>query len=469
MASDIPQLFGTDGVRGTVGKYPMTADAVRDLAGAIAHYFITQRNITSIILIRDTRESGEMLEMALSDGLTAHSCNVILAGVLPTGAAGYLAMMYNSGAIVISASHNPASDNGVKVFTEQGFKLSEKEERIVEQLLTESHKLPDTSSGESTGKVSHDSSLKEEYTAFLAGQAGDAVKTFLSENRIVLDCANGSASTVAPQFFRSLAGSEDHVITLFAEPDGKNINKDCGSQHIRPLQRAVAEHSAALGFAFDGDADRLIAVDDKGAVLNGDRVMAVLASWLKNQGRLSNDAVVATVYTNLGLSAFLKKMGCSLEIVPNGDRFVTEKMLESGFSLGGEQSGHIVLMPQATTGDALLTALALLSAVSESGQPLSALHAGFEECPQCLLNVPVQEKRDLKTLKGVQAIITEAETALADSGRIVVRYSGTEMLCRVLVENFSEKEARRWAEEIAGAIKKEAGSGESHEIKRYKA
>ncbi len=469
MASDIPRLFGTDGMRGTVGKYPMTADAVRDLGGAIAHYFITRRNIFSVITIRDTRASGEMLEMALCEGLTAHGCEVALGGVLPTGAAGYLARLRGSGAVVISASHNPASDNGIKVFTEQGFKLSEGEERTVEQLLAEGQKMPDTTSGESLAGVSRDNSLKEEYISFLAGQAGDAVKTYLAENKIVLDCANGSASAVAPQLFRSLSGSppdsEKSVITLFAEPDGKNINRDCGSQHIQRLQQAVAEHSAALGFAFDGDADRLIAVDEKGQVVDGDRVMAVLARWLKGQGRLAGNAVVATVYSNLGLRAFLGKMGCSLEIVPNGDRFVTEKMRESGFSLGGEQSGHIVLMPPSTTGDGLLTGLAILNALSESQQPLSALHADFEECPQCLLNVPVKEKRDLKTLKGVQAIISEVEKALADSGRVLVRYSGTENLCRVLVESFSKEEARSWAERIASAIKTEVGIGESHENK----
>ena len=463
MASDIPRLFGTDGVRGTVGKYPMTSDVIRDLAGAIARYFITKRNIRTLIIIRDTRKSGAMLELALSDGLTAHGCNVVLAGVLPTGAAGYLAMMHNHGAIVISASHNPASDNGIKIFTEDGFKLSEADERLIEKLLAESHKLPDISSGESTVHVSHDESLKDDYLAFLAEQASDAVKAFLEKNRIVLDCANGSASTVAPALFRSLSNSKDSVITLFAEPDGKNINKGCGSQHIEPLQQAVREHSASLGFAFDGDADRLIVVDETGAVLNGDRVMAVLATWLLDQDKLSSNTVVATVYTNLGLRTFLEKIGCSLEIVPNGDRFVTRKMLEFGLSLGGEQSGHIVLMPPATTGDGLLTALALLGAVSESRQPLSALHAGFEECPQSLLNVPVREKRDLKTLKGVQAVISEAEKALADSGRVIVRYSGTENLCRVLVESLSEEEARRWAEKIAGAIKKEVGMDESHE------
>lgn len=463
MSTDIPRLFGTDGVRGTVGKYPMTADAVRDLAGAIARYFITKRNISSLIIIRDTRASGEMLEMALCEGLTAHGCEAVLGGVLPTGAAGYLARLRRSGAVVISASHNPASDNGIKVFTEEGFKLSEEEERLVEQLLAEGHKMPDTSSGESAARASHDNSLKDDYLAFLAGQAGDAVKAYLAENSIVLDCANGSASAVAPELFRSLAGP-GKVITLFAEPDGKNINRDCGSQHIQRLQQAVAEHKASLGFAFDGDADRLIAVDEKGAVLDGDRVMAVLARWLKKQGRLAGNAVVATVYSNLGLRAFLGKMGCSLEIVSNGDRFVTEKMRESGFSLGGEQSGHIVLMPPSTTGDGLLTGLAILNALSESQQLLSALHADFEECPQAKVNVQVREKRDLKTLKGIRAIITEAETALADSGRVLVRYSGTENLCRVLVESFSEEEARRWAERIASAIKKEVGIGESHEI-----
>ncbi len=446
-----PRYFGTDGIRGTVGQHPMTLEFVRDLGRAIGRYF-AERNISRLIIIRDTRASGEMLGDALTEGLTLEGCDVVRAGVLPTGAAAFLARKHKAGAAVISASHNPASDNGVKVFTEKGFKLSQEQECAIEAIMSN---LGQPSAQKGTATT--DSAMKEEYLTFLKEQADDSVRTFLRENRIVLDCAHGSASTIAPELFSKL-GLKDNVTVLSAEPDGTNINEGCGALHTDKVAEAVKKHNANIGFAFDGDADRLIAADEKSQLLNGDRVMAVLAAWLKKQGKLSDNVVVATPYSNLGLRAFLNGRECTLEIVPNGDRFVTEKMRENGYSLGGEQSGHIVIMPPGTTGDALLTVITLLKVMADSGEKLSALHSGFTECPQCLLNIKVRDKPPLKTLKNVQHLIHEAESALGKNGRAFVRYSGTEKLARVLVECFSKEEAQDWAEKIAKAIEEEIGN-----------
>ncbi len=446
---EIPRLFGTDGVRARVGDYPLTPEGVRGLGSAIARHFLIHRNVGRFLIVWDTRASGERLSAALADGLSEAGCDVLLGGVLPTGAAAFLAKSRRMGAVVVSASHNPAADNGVKVFTEEGFKLPEAEERLVERLLAEGRR-PEP--GAKKGAVREDPSLRKDYLAFLTGQANAEVRSFLRSHTIVLDCANGSASAIAPEFFGSLASSPENVISLFSKPDGKNINAGCGALHLSPLVRAVRRSKAALGLAFDGDADRLIAVDEKGQVLNGDRIKAVLASWLKEQGRLAGNIVVSTPYCNLGLKTFLAAIGCSLELVPNGDRQVASRMRERGLSLGGEQSGHIVLMPQSTSGDGLLTAVALLTVIADEGKPLSQLHASFSEYPQCLMNVRVGEKRDLSMLKGVQAAIAEAEKALGPRGRVLVRYSGTENLARVLVEAPSDDEAKIWAERIAEAF-----------------
>jgi len=448
-------LFGTDGIRGPVGTYPMTEQGIRDVANAIARFFLKHRNIRQVLIARDTRASGELFERAAGEGVIAAGSDAAVAGVLPTPGAAYLCRRHGTGGIVLSASHNPAGDNGIKVILENGQKASSADEALIERMLADRAEFSDSLIDEDLrGTVIHAAAWTEEYAAFLEENCTSAAREWLSSHAVVLDCANGAASSLGGTLLARLGARAE---LLGASPDGKNINRECGATHPGAIVKATVDHKAAAGFAFDGDADRVIAVDENGALVDGDRIMLILAGYLKRRGKLLRGIVVATDYSNLGLRQALSALGCSLVTVPNGDRHVAERMRALGCALGGEQSGHIVLMPEHTTGDGLLTMLMLLNAMADSGKPLSALHAGFHEAPQVLLSVVVREKRELASLAGVQRAMRDACEKLRESGRVVVRYSGTEMVCRVMVEAPSKGAAERWARTIAAEVSREVG------------
>ncbi|BBO87632.1 phosphoglucosamine mutase [Desulfosarcina ovata] len=449
------KLFGTDGIRGVANQYPLDCETALKAGRAIAAFFGDQKNNTGRFLIgRDTRISGSMLASSLAAGICSMGGSVWLAGVMPTPGVAYLTANggYDAG-IVISASHNPFGDNGIKLFQADGFKLSDTDERAIEALILESGALCEKSAAiRQTGTI-HDLELaRQHYTQFLRGK-------FTSDGsliglKLVIDCSNGAASGIATKLFEELGAD---VIALFCEPDGTNINDNCGSQHPEILaQRVVAEH-ANLGLAFDGDADRLIVVDENGYVLAGDQIMAICARWMKGRGALSNSLVVSTVMSNLGFGVALKKMGIRHIKAGVGDRYVMEEMVKAGAVLGGEDSGHLIFLNQHTTGDGMLAALNLLAVIQSSKQTLSELATVMTTFPQCLINVDVRSKPPLDSLNPVVREIEAAEKQLGEHGRVLVRYSGTQPQCRVMVEGPTQEETRSLCQGIADVVAQQLG------------
>jgi len=402
----------------------------------------------------DTRESGPWIAATLAAGLREGGASVENAGVITTPAIAFLARKHGfSAGVVISASHNPWQDNGIKIFGGDGYKLADEvelgiEAEIEKQMLRSAQ--DDNSYGDALPQVNE--SFRAEYVQFLL----DAVPGISLDNRtVVIDCANGAASSVAPQLFESLHGT---VEVTHASPDGRNINLNCGALHPEIVAAAVKVRGASMGFTFDGDADRALFADEHGNVVNGDAVMLACARDLQLRGELAGDLVVATTMSNMGLEAAFKRSGISMLRAPVGDKYVLEEMRRSGASLGGEQSGHILFPAKATTGDGLLTALLVLDLVHRSGNTLGELIADLENYPQVILNVKVREKRPLDSLPSVVEKISDAEAELRDTGRVVIRYSGTEALARVMIEAESEEAMRRHAEAIADAIRGELGA-----------
>ncbi|TXH43478.1 MAG: phosphoglucosamine mutase [Actinobacteria bacterium] len=443
------RLFGTDGVRG-VANVDLTAELAVDLAVAAAHvlgdvgaFTHDDRPRPLAVVGRDTRVSGEFLQFAVVAGLASAGVDVLVIDVLPTPGVAYLTAALDADlGVMLSASHNPMPDNGIKFFASGGVKLADEIEEAIEEHLGEDWNRP---TGEAVGRVQLAPELAERYLEHLVS----AVPTALTGIRIVVDAANGAASTVGPAAYRRLGAD---VIEIHAEPDGYNINADCGSTHLGDLQRAVVEHGAHLGIAHDGDADRCLAVDATGAVVDGDQIMAVLALRLAQRGELVDNTVVATVMSNLGFQLAMAEHGLKLVTTSVGDRYVLEAMRSGGYSLGGEQSGHVVLSDHATTGDGVLTALMLMAAMAESGRSLAELAEVMTVLPQVLLNVRGVDKDALDGNSAIAEAVAEVEQELGSTGRVLLRKSGTEPLVRVMVEAGTEEEARRAAERLASIV-----------------
>lgn len=440
------QYFGTDGVRGRANSHPMTAEVALKLGTAAGRFFRKDgRNGHRVVIGKDTRRSCYMLENALTAGLNAMGMNVLRLGPLPTPGVGYLTRSLRADlGIMISASHNPADDNGIKFFGPDGFKLDDAAEMEIEALLDASPTLVEPRDIGRTTQIDDGVGRYVEYAKTTFAYRGQ-----LSGLKVVIDCANGAAYKAAPQALWEL-GAE--VVSVGVSPNGLNINENCGSTHPGTAAEAVVAHGADIGICLDGDADRVIIIDEKGQVADGDQFMALLAARWADAGRLNHGTLVASVMSNLGLERFLDARGLRLERAPVGDRYVVERMREGGFNLGGEQSGHIVMTDYATTGDGLIAALQFLAAMAETGQPVSALARQFETVPQMLKNVRFKAGQEPLKAAPVQAAIKSAEKRLEGSGRLLIRKSGTEPLIRVMAECEDEALLAAVIGDIVGAV-----------------
>lgn len=439
-------MFGTDGIRGIANRELTPEIAYR--MGRVAGFVLAKnhKGKNAFLIGRDTRISGPMLEGALVAGLTSVGINVYLAGVMTTPATAHLIKeLGGCGGAVISASHNAFPDNGIKFISAEGFKLPDSVEEEMESLYFQADDQLPRPEGEAVGRVFSDTTAEERYLDYLLG----TVSCRLDGVKIVLDCANGAAYRLAPTAFSALGAS---VITINNEPDGININRECGSTHPEAICRAVRHHRAHLGFTFDGDADRVLAVDETGNLVDGDAIMAVLAKYMLEKGRLKNKTVVATVMSNLGLEKAGQELGFKLVRTKVGDRYVLEEMLAGGYNLGGEQSGHIILLDYATTGDGLLTALQLVSVLAEKGRSLAELAAVYTRYPQVLVNCRVSRREGWDQNRRIQEAIREVQQKLEGRGRLLVRPSGTEPLIRVMVEGEDEEEIKALADNLAAVI-----------------
>ncbi|MDL2210488.1 phosphoglucosamine mutase [Desulfovibrio sp. OttesenSCG-928-O18] len=448
------KLFGTDGIRGEANRYPMDSATAFAVGQAITCLFRRSgKNRTRVIIGKDTRISGYMLESSLEAGITSMGGDPYLVGVLPTpGIAFATYSMRADAGIVISASHNPFQDNGIKIFGGGGYKLSDEQENTIEELMTGGTLPQMMPTAADMGQAYRLHDMPGRYTVFLKNAFSRELS--LEGMKIVLDTANGATYKVAPAVFKELGAK---VETIHNTPNGLNINENCGSQHTADLARRVVETGAVVGLAFDGDGDRLIAVDEKGREISGDQILLICALMLKEQGRLKNDLVVSTVMSNMGLRVACKKYGFTHHAAKVGDRYVLEDMQRLGGVLGGEDSGHMLFLDHHTTGDGILTALQLLSAIVRSGKPLSELAAQMDIYPQKLINLDVKSKPDLDTVPQVAEVIRQVEAELGDEGRVLVRYSGTQNMCRVMVEGPSVELTDKYCTQIAEVIKKALG------------
>ena len=443
------RLFGTDGVRGLANR-DLTAELALSLSAAAAHVLGDTGALAAgggrptAVVGRDPRASGEFLEAAVVAGLASAGVDVLLAGVLPTPAIAYLTERHGASlGVMLSASHNAMPDNGIKFFDAHGFKLPDAIEDAIETRL---HEPWDRPLGGGVGRVRTLPSAGQDYLEHVL----DVVRTPLTGLSVVVDCANGAASTVSAEAMRR-AGA--HVVAIHASPDGLNINEGCGSTHLDDLIAAVLEHGADIGIAHDGDADRCLAVDAEGHVIDGDQILAILALGMRDRGTLARDTVVATVMSNLGFRLAMEEQGIAVVTTAVGDRYVLEEMRAQGYALGGEQSGHVVVLDRATTGDGVLTALALLDRMAETGSSLKDLAAVMTRLPQVLINVAGVDRSRLDQSAEVKAVVETVERELGNAGRVLLRPSGTEPLVRVMVEAPTAEAARDAAEAIAAAVR----------------
>jgi phosphoglucosamine mutase len=445
------KLFGTDGIRAVAGQPPLDSGTVYAIGLALAQILGAKTPRPRVLLGMDTRESSEWIAATLTAGLDAGGASVESAGVITTPAVAFLTHTHGfATGIVISASHNPWQDNGIKLFGPDGYKLPDAVELAIEEEIF--RKLASSASvPQQTVAPAVNDADRAEYVRFLLAAVPGLS---LDGKRIVIDCANGAASSVAPQLFSELGGE---VLITHASPDGRNINEACGALHPEIVAEQVKSRRASMGITFDGDADRALFADEHGRVVNGDAVLLLAARDLQGRGLLTNSTVVATTMSNMGLEAALKRSGIGMLRAAVGDKYVLEQMIATGAALGGEQSGHIIFSGRSTTGDGLLTALLLLDVVHRSGKSLAELIADLKVFPQVILNVKVREKKPLEGIPTVAAAIRAAEVELADSGRVVIRYSGTEALARVMIEAESEPLMRHHADTIAAAIRTEIG------------
>jgi phosphoglucosamine mutase len=447
------KLFGTDGIRGKAGKYPMNAEMAMRVGRAVARVFRDDKGRSKIVVGKDTRLSGDMFETAIVSGIRSLAGDVYLTGVFPTPGIAFITSSMNASAgIVISASHNPYFDNGIKVFKGDGFKLSDEKETEIEKLVLEDTAGHVSQDKIKTDRVQHIDKAKEKYIAFLK----NAIKTEepLLKLKAVLDCSNGATHRIAPELFVELGAD---VESIAVHPNGKNINHHCGSEHPEGLIKKVLDRKADIGLAFDGDGDRLIAVNERGQILSGDHILAICAKAMKQKGVLENNVVVSTVMSNMGLGAALKGMGIRHETSQVGDRYVMQKMMVCGAILGGEDSGHMIFADYHTTGDGILTALKLIEAMQLENKPLSDLSKVMTVYPQVLINVEVQNKPDIETVPEIVDAIQSVESELGTQGRVLVRYSGTQPLCRVMVEGPTEGDTRRYCQQLSDIIKEIIG------------
>jgi len=446
------KLFGTDGVRGKAGEYPLDHDTVARLGAALVRALREPNGAARplrFIVGHDTRESGEWIERELGRGVHAEGAAITTAGTIPTPATAYVtrAMGFDAG-LVISASHNPFEDNGIKVFSGRGEKFTETLERHVETIVADpSWQVP----GGALPAVDR-TDVVDDYITHTRAALPDPSP--LGGFRLAIDCANGATVTVAPRLFREL-GFDTTVIG--DEPDGRNINLDCGSTHPQRLAGLVCDGGHRMGVAFDGDGDRAIFVDHTGRLVDGDAVMLLCARHMKAQGRLTGNAVVATVMSNIGLEMALKESGIDLVRCPVGDKYVMEEMLKRGIALGGEQSGHVIFSDHLFTGDGIATALNVLRVMAETGRELADLASELVTYPQVLVNVRVKERKDLRSVPAIAETMGRIEQRLAGEGRLLVRYSGTEPLLRVMLEGRDQQEIQGWAHEIADTVKQHLG------------
>ncbi len=447
MGSPTRQLFGTDGIRGIAGEFPLTVESTYLIGRALGHDLIRTATNPRVVIGQDTRESSAWIADRVMLGLASAGVETHSAGVITTPGVAYLARSrkYTAG-VVISASHNPWTDNGIKVFSGNGFKLPDSHELAIEQEIFGLLKNPQK-------HADGEAALRRAYIEWLAAN----VHADLSRLRVLVDCANGAATAEAPELFRTCG---IQATFLNAAPDGRNINENCGALHPETVARAVAEKGQFdLGVTFDGDADRALFSDTAGRVVNGDGVLLLAARDMKSRGVLKGSTVVATTMSNMGLEIALRDSGIQMMRANVGDKYVLEEMLKSGATLGGEQSGHVIFRDgEATTGDGLLTALRVMEIMVRSGKTLAELIADLKVFPQTIQNVRVREKVPFAQVPDIQRVITSAERELDGNGRVVVRYSGTEALARVMVEAESEEKMRSLAGEIAGAIKRQLGT-----------
>ncbi len=443
------RLFGTDGVRGTAGHPPLDAVTVLRLGLALVRVLAAGGRRPRLVVGRDTRESGSWIERALATGVAAGGAELTSAGVLPTPAVAYVTQAFGFDAgVVISASHNPFDDNGIKVFSNRGAKLPDEDERRVEALVADpSFAVP----GEAEG-ASAEADFSGAYLDHL--RPALAAPGRLGALRIAIDAANGATSDVAPRLFREFGFD---VTLLSGAPDGRNINRDCGSTHPGALARAVVGGRHRLGVAFDGDGDRAIFCDRYGRIVDGDAVLLMCAKHLKSVGQLPGDVVIATVMSNIGLEIALKDAGIRLARCPVGDKYVAEAMAAAGAALGGEQSGHVIFSGFMPTGDGLLTALQVLGVMADTGCELDELAADLVAYPQVLVNVRVVRKPVLETVPGLARAMSELEARLDGRGRLLVRYSGTEPVLRIMIEGERQDEIQAWAHELAARVRQELG------------
>jgi phosphoglucosamine mutase len=448
----VKQLFGTDGIRGVAGKYPLDPKTVTRFGSALAEVlFDGAKGDARVALGRDTRESGDWIATAVASGLSACGVEVVDAGVITTPGLAHVLRIGGFGAgVMISASHNPFADNGLKVFGAGGFKISDELEQQVEQKILSAEWSPPTREPQ---PPANDPELSAGYLRHL--------EAVLSAGRLdglnlVLDCANGSASALAQELFQHYGAA---VTMIGNAPDGRNINLGCGSLHLESLGETVRQQQADIGVAFDGDADRCLAVDSRGRPVDGDYILYIIGRRLKRQERLPGAGIVATIMSNLWLERKLSAEGVKLERAPVGDKYVLEQMTASGLTLGGEQSGHIIFREHATTGDGMLTALMLLDALVDENRTLDEVFDEIEPCPQVQINVRVREKPDLRRHPEVGPAVSLVERTMADSGRVVLRYSGTEPVARIMVEGTDAAAVKHQAEQLAGVVERAIGEG----------
>ncbi|HEU4685716.1 MAG TPA: phosphoglucosamine mutase [Nitrospira sp.] len=447
------KLFGTDGVRGVANLEPMTSETAMQLGRAAAHLFMRRAGRHQIVIGKDTRVSGYMLESALTSGICSMGVDVLLVGPMPTPAIAFLTRSLRADAgVMISASHNPYQDNGIKFFSNDGLKLPDEMEARIEELIVSNEIAHLRPTADAIGKAYRIDDAAGRYIEF--------VKQLLPRNldfqgiKLVVDCANGAAYSVAPTVLRELGAK---VEVIGNKPDGMNINAGCGAVHPETLRNAVREHGAQIGIALDGDADRAIFVCEQGNVIDGDHIMAALGLDLHQRGQLAKNTIVGTVMSNFGLELALAQAGITLIRTAVGDRYLLERMLSDGFNFGGEQSGHFIFLDHNTTGDGLISALQVLSLMKRTGRPLSELAKSMIAVPQVLLNVKVSKKPKLESVPELQTAISESERRLNGSGRVLVRYSGTEPVLRIMIEGERDMLIREEADRLAEIVKTHLG------------
>ena len=448
-------LFGTDGIRGEAGQFPLDRATVSAIGSSLAAHLAERTPTPQILIGRDTRESGESIERALMAGAIRAGAKCMSAGVITTPGVAFLTRKLQAAAgVVISASHNPYQDNGIKIFAPSGQKMDDSVERQIEADIFENKPALVQAEPDFTSRSAKlEAELHEHYLSFLADEIGHGLT--LDGLTIAVDCANGASSAFAPVLFERLGA---RVIAINASPDGRNINLNCGSLHIDSLREQVVSEQADLGVAFDGDADRSLFIDNHGHFVDGDATLWALASHLQTHGKLKDNIVVATVMSNIGLELALRSAGIRLVRTDVGDKYVLDELLKLGASLGGEQSGHIIMPELSLAGDGMITALCLLRALRESQKTLAEMTAGFKQYPQILVNVRVREKVPFAELTAARAVVAEVEELLSQKGRLLLRYSGTEPLARVMIEGENQKQIEEYARRIARAIESEIGS-----------